>query len=179
MSAVYTPLFDKVDVHSYIYIQRVLAYTFSRHVSPTNLRFSFGSCRFRCIIFVLLLTCLAAFALTLLVCLFACRRKRNDRTRRGPMQRGATLPLPSRWPPTKGCSNTCGQPHWAPPPPTPYSWWWLCMRLQRSLPRSAGRSAARCSRCSEPCGASARHHGVPPTTRTSAGAPRHARRGTP
>ena len=115
MSAVYTPLFDKVDVHSYIYIQRVLAYTFSRHVCPTNLRFSFGSCRFRCIIFVLLLTCLAAFALTLLVCLFACRRKRNDRTRRGPMQRGATLPLPSRWPSTKGCSNTCGQPHWAPP----------------------------------------------------------------
>ena len=115
MSAVYPPLFDKVDVHSYIYIQRVLAYTFSRHVSPTNLRFSFGSCRFRCIIFVLLLTCLAAFALTLLVCLFACRRKRNDRTRRGPMQRGATLPLPSRWPSTKGCSNTCGQPHWAPP----------------------------------------------------------------
>ena len=98
-----------------MYIQRVLAYTFSRHVSPTNLRFSFGSCRFRCIIFVLLLTCLAAFALTLLVCLFACRRKRNDRTRRGPMQRGATLPLPSRWPSTKGCSNTCGQPHWAPP----------------------------------------------------------------
>ena len=79
---------------------------------PRNLRFSFGSCRFRCIIFVLLLTCLAAFALTLLVCLFACRRKRNDRTRRGPMQRGATLPLPSRWPSTKGCSNTCGQPHW-------------------------------------------------------------------
>ena len=93
----------------------MLAYTLSRHVSPTNLRFSFGSCRFRCIIFVLLLTCLAAFALTLLVCLFACRRKRNDRTRRGPMQRGATLPLPSRWPSTKGCSNTCGQPHWAPP----------------------------------------------------------------
>ena len=115
MSAVYTPLFDKVDVHSYIYIQRVLAYTFSRHVSPTNLRFSFGNCRFRCILFVLLLTCLAAFALALLVCLFACRRKRNDRTRRGPMQRGATLPLPSRWPSTKGCSNTCGQPHWAPP----------------------------------------------------------------
>ena len=81
----------------------------------TNLRFSFGSWRCRCIIFVLLLTCLAAFALTLLVCLFACRRKRNDRTRRGPMQRGATLPLPSRWPSTKGCSNTCGQPHWASP----------------------------------------------------------------
>ena len=79
------------------------------------MRFSFGSWRCRCIIFVLLLTCLAAFALTLLVCLFACRRKRNDRTRRGPMQRGATLPLPSRWPSTKGCSNTCGQPHWAPP----------------------------------------------------------------
>ena len=130
-------------------------------------------------IFILLLTCLAAFALTLLVCLFACRRKRNDRTRRGPMQRGATLPLPSRWPSTKGCSNTCGQPHWAPPPPTPYSWWWLCMRLRRSLPRSAGRSAARCSRCSEPSAASAQHHGVPATTRTSAGAPRHARRGTP
>ena len=47
-----------------------------------------------------------------LVCLFACRRKRNDRTRRGPMQRGATMPLPSRWPSTRGCSNTCGQPHW-------------------------------------------------------------------
>ena len=115
MSAVHTPLFDKVGVHSYIYIQRVLAYTFSRHVSPTNLRFSFGNCRFRCIMFVLLLTYLAAFALTLLVCLFACRRKRNDRTRRGPRQRGATLPLPFRWPSTKGCSNTCGQPHWAPP----------------------------------------------------------------
>ena len=28
------------------------------------------------------------------------------------MQRGATLPLPCRWPSTKGCSNTCGQPHW-------------------------------------------------------------------
>ena len=26
------------------------------------------------------------------------------------MQRGATLPLPSRWVSTKGCSNTCGQP---------------------------------------------------------------------
>ena len=52
----------KVDVHNYIYIQRVLAYTFSRQVSPTNLRFSFGSFRYRCIIFVLLLTCLAAFA---------------------------------------------------------------------------------------------------------------------
>ena len=120
-SAAYSPLFDKCQRYTprystrstctAIYIQRVLAYTFSRHVSPTNLRFSFGSCRFRCIIFVLLLTCLAAFALTLLVCLFACRRKRNDRTRRGPMQRGATLPLlPSRWPSTKGCSNTCGQP---------------------------------------------------------------------
>ena len=84
----------------------MLAYTFSRHVSPTNLRFSFGSCRFRCIIFVLLLNCLAVFALTLIVCLFACRRKRNDRTRRGPMQRGATLPLPFRWPSTKGCNNT-------------------------------------------------------------------------
>ena len=122
MSAVYTPLFVKVDVHSYIYIQRVLAYTFSQHVSPTILRFSCGSNGFRCIIFVLLLTCLAAFALTLLVCLFLCRRQRNDRTRRGkdrtrrgPMQRGATLPLPSRWLSTKGCSNTCGQPHWAPP----------------------------------------------------------------
>ena len=79
MSAVYTPLFDKVDVHSYIYIQRVLAYTFSRHVSPTNLRFSFGSCRFRCIIFVLLLTCLAAFALTLLVCLFAAEKETTAR----------------------------------------------------------------------------------------------------
>ena len=66
MSAVYTPLFDKVDVHSYMYIQRVLAYTFSRHVSPTNLRFSFGSCRFRCI---------TRFAFGLLCCLrvnFAC-----------------------------------------------------------------------------------------------------------
>ena len=63
------------------------------------------------------LACLAAFALTLLVCLFACRRERNDRTRRGPMQRGATLPLSSRWPSTKGCSNTCGQPHWAPARP--------------------------------------------------------------
>ena len=30
------------------------------------------------------------------------------------MQRGATLPLPSRWLSTKGCGNTCGQPHWAP-----------------------------------------------------------------
>ena len=109
----------------------MLAYTFSRHVSPTNLRFSCGSCRFRCIIFVLLLTCLAAFALTLLVCLFACRRKRNDRTRRGPMQRGATLPLPSRWPSTKGCSNTCGQPHWAPP--------------RASI--AARRMKAVCSRC--------------------------------
>ena len=115
VSGIHPAIFDKVDVHSYLYMQRVLAYTFSRHVSPTNLRFSFGSCRFRCIIFVLLLTCLAAFALTLLVCLFACRRKRNDRTRRGPMQRGATLPLPSRWPSTRGCSNTCGQPHWVPP----------------------------------------------------------------
>ena len=123
-SAAYSPLFDKCQRYTprystrstctAIYIQRVLAYTFSRHVSPTNLRFSFGSCRFRCIIFVLLLTCLAAFALTLLVCLFACRRKRNDRTRRGPMQRGATLPLPSRWPSTRGCNNTCNQPHWAP-----------------------------------------------------------------
>ena len=113
ISAVYTPLYSTRSTCTAIYVQRVLAYTFSRHVSPTNLRFSFGSCRFRCIIFVLLLTCLAAFALTLLVCLFACRRKRNDRTRRGPMQRGATLPLlPSRWPSTKGCSNTCGQPHW-------------------------------------------------------------------
>ena len=123
-SAAYSPLFDKCQRYTprystrstctAIYIQRVLAYTFSRHVSPTNLRFSFGNCRFRCIILVLLLTCLAAFALTLLVCLFACRRKRNDRTRRGPMQRGATLPLtlPSCWPSTKGCSNTCGQPHW-------------------------------------------------------------------
>ena len=41
--------------------------------------------------------------------------KRNDRTRRGPMQRAATLPLSSRWPSTKGCNNTCGQPPWAPP----------------------------------------------------------------
>ena len=80
-SAAYSPLFDKCQRYTprystrstctAIYIQRVLAYTASRHVSPTNLRFSFGSCRFRCIIFVLLLTCLAAFALTLLVC-FVC-----------------------------------------------------------------------------------------------------------
>ena len=97
MSAVYTPLFDKTQRHThrystnvsgihpatrqgrraqlYVYIERVLAYTFSRHVSPTNLRLSFGSCRCRCIMFVLLLTYLAVFALTLLACLFACRRK--------------------------------------------------------------------------------------------------------
>ena len=62
----------------------------------------------------------------LLVCLFACRRKRNDRTRRGPMQRGATLPLPSRWPSTKGCSNTCGQPHWAPPRASGQIHWAYC-----------------------------------------------------
>ena len=113
VSGIHPAIFDKVDVHSYVHTTRACVHIFATRISPTNLRFSFGSCRFRCIIFVLLLTCLAAFALTLLVCLFACRRKRNDRTRRGPMQRGATLPLPSRWPSTKGCSNTCGQPHWA------------------------------------------------------------------
>ena len=96
----YTPRYSTKSTRTAMYIQCVLAYTFSRHVSPTNLRFSFDSCRFRCIIFVLLLTCLAAFALTLLVCLFACRRKRNDRTRRGRMQRGATLPLSLRLPST-------------------------------------------------------------------------------
>ena len=47
-------------------------------------------------------------------CLLVCLPpKRNDRTRRGPMQRGATLPLPFPWPSTKSCSNTCGQPHCA------------------------------------------------------------------
>ena len=112
VSGIHPAIFDKVDVHSYIHTTRACVHLFATRISPTNLRFSCGSCRIRCIIFVLLLTCLAAFALTLLVCLFACRRKRNDRTRRGPMQRGATLPLPSRWPSTKGCSNTCGQPHW-------------------------------------------------------------------
>ena len=52
-----------------------------------------------------------------------CRRTRNDRTRRGPMQRGATLPLPCRWPSTKSYSNTCGQPHCTTPMPivTAYS----------------------------------------------------------
>ena len=137
MSAVYTPLFDKIQRHILTAIRHMsagirrairqgrraqlctynacLRTHFRDTYIPTNLRFSLGSCRCRCITFVLLLTCLAAFALTLLVCLFACRQKRNDRTRRGPMQRGATLPLPSRWPSTKGCSNTCGQPHSAPP----------------------------------------------------------------
>ena len=114
MSAVYTPLFDKVDVRNYVHTTRACVHIFATRISPTNLRFSFGSCRCRCITFVLLLTCLAAFALTLIVCLVACRRKRNDRTRRGPMQRGARLPLPSRWPSTRGCNNTCNQPHWAP-----------------------------------------------------------------
>ena len=122
-SAAYSPLFDKCQRYTPRYSTRstcTTIYTYNACLRthfrdtyiPRNLRFSFGSCRFRRIIFDLLLTCLAAFALTLLVCLFACRRKRNDRMRRGPMQRGATLPLPSRWPPTKGCSNTCGQPHW-------------------------------------------------------------------
>ena len=114
MSAVYTPLFDKVDVHNDAHTTRACVHIVATRISPTNLRFSFGSCRCRCITFVLLLTCLAAFALTLLVCLFACRRKRNDRMRRGPMQSAATLPLPSLWPSTKACSNTCNQPHWAP-----------------------------------------------------------------
>ena len=41
--------------------------------------------------------------------------RRDGNTTRGPMQRGATLPLPSRSLSTKGCSNTCRQPHSAPP----------------------------------------------------------------
>ena len=127
VSGIHPAIFDKVDVHSYVHTTRACVHIFATRISPTNLRFSFGSCRFRCIIFVLLLTCLAAFALTLLVCLFACRRKRNDRTRRGPMQRGATLPLPSRWPSTKGCSNTCGQPHCA-------TSMWLKKTLSMALP---------------------------------------------
>ena len=88
----------------------------SRNADTIMLPFSLHYVRFAVDLY------LAAFALTLLACLFACRRERNDRTRRGndrtrrgPMQRGATLPLPSRWPSTKSCSNTCGQPHWAPP----------------------------------------------------------------
>ena len=125
MPAAHAPLFDKCQRYTPRYSTRSTCtdiYTYNARLRthfrdtyiPTNLRFSLDSCRFRCMIFVLLLTCLAAFALTLLVCLFACCRKRNDRTRRGPI-----LPLPSRWPSAKSCNNTCGQPHWAPPPPTP------------------------------------------------------------
>ena len=85
-----------------------------RHVVATNFNGRFvGLWCWWLVKWLVRLTCLAAFALTLLVCLFACRRERNDRTRRGPMQRGATLPLPSGWASTKGFSNTCGQPHCA------------------------------------------------------------------
>ena len=38
MSAVYTPLYSTRSTCTAIYIQRVLAYTFSLHLSPTNLR---------------------------------------------------------------------------------------------------------------------------------------------
>ena len=86
----YTPRYSTRSTCTTIYTYNACLRTHFRDTYiPPNLRFSFGSCRFRRIIFVLL------------VCLFACRRKRNDRTRRGPMQRGAILPLPSRWPSTK------------------------------------------------------------------------------
>ena len=77
VSGIHPAIFDKVDVHSYVHTTRACVHIFATRISPTNLRFSFGNCRFRCIIVVLLLTCLAAFALTLLVCLFACRRKKK------------------------------------------------------------------------------------------------------